>query len=184
MIQKLLHKRTIAQNLSPSLIYPKIGSWARNSVWAIDLTNSVKLPCGLKHNLDRFRDSLRNRARNCLRNRKRYSFRHRFRDWLRNWCRYRFRYGARHRWRCGNLRQPRFSTGNLRVWHRIGSGINHVSILLASNTDVSKTICHHFQLSFKTKTPDLWYWLIRVDKIDKHLKFICVYLRLSASICG
>lgn len=116
---------------------------ARNSVWAIDLTNSVKLPCGLKPSLDRFRDCLRNRARHCLRNRRRNSFRHRFGNRLRNWRRNRFRYGPRHRWRCRNLRQSRFGTGNLRAWKRTRVRKNHVSVLL-SLRDVAKRFCRHF----------------------------------------
>ena len=120
-----------------------VGLW-ENSVFAIDLTDNLKFPFPLKHNLNRFGDCLRNWARHCLGNRRWYCFRHRFRNWLRNWRRYRLRYhpwnefgnGARYWWRCGYSRQPRFGTGNLRAWKRIGSGINHVSFLLA-NRDVS-----------------------------------------------
>ncbi|TAE68093.1 MAG: hypothetical protein EAZ19_14305 [Oscillatoriales cyanobacterium] len=53
-------------------------------------------------------------------------------------------------------------------------------VFSSANRDVKKTIGHQFQLSFKTKTTDLWYWLIRVDRLEKHLKFICVYLPSSA----
>ena len=110
-----------------------VGLW-ENSVFAIDLTDNLKFPFPLKHNLNRFGDCLRNWARHCLGNRRWYCFRHRFRNWLRNWCRYRLRYyswnevrkgGAGYWWRCGNSWQPRFGTGNLWPWKWIGSGINH-----------------------------------------------------------
>lgn len=112
---------------------------ARKSVWAIDLTNNLKFRDRLKHNLDWFRDCLRNRPRHCLRNRRGYSFRHRFGNWLRNWgwyrlrywARNRFGYRARHRWRRRNFRQPRFGTGNLRAWKRSRVGKNHVTFLLS-----------------------------------------------------